>query len=130
MSAPIRDVFGMPAVFYLHAPGTLSVGDDKCLITMPKCRVIWAVGTCEDLGGTSGEVELELENVTDSVPITDVLHIPHDGVDNKALPFTLKSDEAALYFDEGDLLGLNVDEIAGGNDSKDAWALVMAILLN
>lgn len=132
MTAPIRDLVGMPGKVRPEILGTLSVADDQCLIPMPKCRVVRAVGGVHVRGTVSGTCSLEIENVglagagTQSI---GVLALAYDGADNQGEEFTLEAGEDDLLFADGELLAFNVDAVAGGADSADGWAEVEFIYL-
>lgn len=109
----MADFTNKPVVGTLHVPETLTVADGKCFWKAEWDFILaHAQGTMTVTGTTSGANVIQLRNVTDGEDLlSTAISIAYNASPKVAVGVV---DEDYQAIDKGDVIGLDVDAVAGG----------------
>jgi hypothetical protein len=102
----------------LEVPGTLTTGDGKASWIAPAdCVLMHAHGAVFVTGTTSGNNLFQIRNLTDTKDLLSTLITIAYNDSDKAAEGVLTTTVADLEIDDGDILVVDIDEVAGGTPS-------------
>lgn len=102
----------------LHIVGTLATGDDQASFILPvNSKVVFIDCVVQTAGTGTVSENIMVENLTDSENLLSAVMVPATA--GTAVEGTLHGTAANLICEDGDSIGVNVDQIHGTTGAKE-----------